>query len=176
MIALDPNFRDLLSCLNSADVRYLVVGGYAVNYHGYHRNTKDIDIWVAAEPENASRVSTALRAFGFSPRSVRSSLFLDLGTVHSFGREPLRVDLLAQPSGVEFQACYERRIEADVDGVRVPFIGLEDLIANKAASGRTQDFADLEKLRKTKSAPGARPARKSKREPQSGLKKRRRTK
>ena len=150
MTALDPNFRDLLSCLNSAGVRYLVVGGYAVNFHGHHRNTKDLDVWIAADPDNATRVSEALRAFGFSARSVRSSMFEELGSIHSFGREPFRVDLLTQPSGVEFARCYGRRVEADVEGVKVPFIALDDLIANKAAAGRTRDVADLEKLRKPK--------------------------
>jgi predicted nucleotidyltransferase len=153
MTGLDQNFRDLLNCLNSAGVRYLVIGGYAVNFHGHHRNTKGLDVWIATDPENAKRVAAALVAFGFSRRAARSSLFEKRDAVYTFGREPFRVDLLTQPSAVEFEACYARRVEADVDGLRFPLIALEDLLTNKVASGRLQDIADVHKLRKKK--PGA---------------------
>lgn len=146
MLSLNQDFRDLLTCLNSAGVRYLVIGGYAVNYHGYHRNTKDIDIWIALEPGNARRVSTALQSFGFAAANVPYSRFLDVKAVHAFGREPFRVDLLLRPSGIDFESCYARRIEATLEGVRVPLISLEDLRQNKRASGRTKDLADIENL------------------------------
>ena len=146
MISLDPNFRDLLECLNSAGVRYLVVGGYAVNFHGHHRNTKDLDVWLARDRENAQRVSSALQAFGFARSSVPASKFLAAGDIQTFGREPFRVDLLLNPSGIEFDPCYARRVEAVLDGVRVPFIALEDLRENKRASARLQDLADIENL------------------------------
>jgi predicted nucleotidyltransferase len=146
MLTLNPNFRDLPQCLNLSGVRYLVLGGYAVNYHGHHRNTKNIDIWISTDALNADRVSRALQQFGFAAANVPASKFRDRRTVHAFGRAPLRVDLLTNPSGVEFDACFERRIEASLEGVRVPFISLEDLKENKKASGRHQDLADLESL------------------------------
>lgn len=157
MTTLDPNFRDLLACLNSAGVRYLVVGGYAVNFHGHHRNTADFDIWLAIDPANARRVSKALRAFGFAARTVPPSRFARKGPIHAFGRKPWRVDLLSEPSGVEFDACYARRVESDVDGLRIPWISLEDLITNKRASGRLKDLADVESLEEgTRSSPTTR--------------------
>ena len=164
MISLNPNFRDLLEYLNSAAVRYLVVGGYAVNFHGHHRNTKDLDVWLARDPENAKRVSEALQAFGFAARSVPPAKFLRARYIHTFGRAPFRVDLLLGPAGIEFDPCYERRVEIVLDGIRVPFISLADLRTNKQASGRLQDLADLENLpakqptsRKTQPKPRRRP-------------------
>jgi hypothetical protein len=166
MISLDPNFRDLLSCLNSAGVRYLVVGGYAVNFHGYHRNTQDIDVWIATDDANAERVAGALRSFGFPASSARAARFRSRGAIFSFGRPPFRVDLLTDPAGLEFDDCYARRVEADVDGLRVPVISLEDLVANKASAGRKKDLADVEKLK-------TRPQRKGRAPSPSPKKKRR---
>lgn len=152
MIQLNADFRDLLACLNSSGVRYLVIGGYAVNYYGHHRNTKDIDIWIAIEPDNARRVAKAMETFGFASRNVSYTRFLEPKSVHSFGREPFRVDILANPSGVDFETCYARRIEATLEGVRIPFISIEDLKVNKRASGRLRDLDDLEKLSSKKHA------------------------
>lgn len=109
MKRLDPNFKDLLECLNSAGARYLVLDGYAVNFHGYHRNTKDFDVWIAADPDNAERVSKALQQFAFPPSSVPPSRFLAKGIIHVFGREPLRVDILTDPSGVQFEDYLSRK-------------------------------------------------------------------
>lgn len=143
---LDPNFRELLRCLNARGVRYMVVGGYAVNFHGHHRNTADIDLWITVDNENATKVSVALQQFGFSPESVPASMFLQRGKVFRFGSRPLLVDLITDPSGVDFEACYARRQEQDVDGLQVPFISLEDLKDNKRAAGRPKDIADLDAL------------------------------
>src|SRR5215203_5293087 len=99
MLKIHPDFRDLLSCFNSENVRYLILGGYAVNYYGHHRNTKDIDIFIALEPDNAARVSSALVKFGFSAASVPPRTFLTPEKVFAFGREPLRVDILTGSSG-----------------------------------------------------------------------------
>lgn len=146
MLSLNPNFRDLLQLLNAEGVRYLVVGGYAVNFHGHHRNTKDLDVWIAVDLQNAERVSRALQRFGFSASSVPPSNFLQKGKIFVFGREPLRVDILTDPSGVDFGDCYPRRVEAELDGIIVPFISLADLRANMGAAHRTRDKADLEEL------------------------------
>jgi hypothetical protein len=91
-------------------------------------------------------VSTALQQFGFPASSVPPSRFLAKGMIHVFGREPLRVDILADPSGVQFEDCFPRRVDATLDGVRVPFISLDDLRANKRASGRPKDLADVHEL------------------------------
>jgi predicted nucleotidyltransferase len=151
--SLDPNFKELFESLNSARVRYLVLGGYAVNYYGYHRATDDLDIWIAVEAENAVRISQVLKSFGGFPDSkVAPSQFLQKGMVFIFGREPLRVDILTGASGIDFESCYSRRLEAVWGGVKVSVISLEDLLANKKASARIKDLADLAGLPSRKQA------------------------
>jgi hypothetical protein len=98
------------------------------------------------DADNAERVSRALQRFGFAPESVPAAKFMTKGQIHVFGREPFRVDILTDPSGIDFDACYARRVEAELDGVCVPFLALADLKANKRASGRLRDLADLEEL------------------------------
>jgi hypothetical protein len=145
-ISLDPNFREFIALLNSEGVRYLLLGGYAVNYHGHHRFTGDIDFWIAIDAENARRVSAAPQRFGFTPASVRPEQFMEPNRAHMFGNKPVRVDLLTGPSGVEFEACYARRIVDTLDGVELSIISLADLRQNKLASGRDKDLMDLKGL------------------------------
>jgi len=144
---LHPDFKAFLKSLNSAGVRYLLVGGYAVNFHGYHRHTEDIDVWIAIDPENLKKVSQALQSFGgFSPSQVAPEAFARPGHVFMFGREPVRIDILTGPSGVDFDRCWQRRGQFDLDGVTVSIISLDDLKTNKRASGRPKDIADLASL------------------------------
>ncbi|MFI5379656.1 MAG: nucleotidyltransferase [Tepidisphaerales bacterium] len=144
---LFPDFRDLLKSLNSAGVRYLVIGGYAVIYYGYHRATDDIDLWIAIDPENTEKVSRALIEFGgFADATVKPSMFQTRGKVFIFGKEPSRVDILTSPSAVNFEESYARRHVADFDGIKVPLISFADLKKNKLASGRNKDLADVENL------------------------------
>jgi hypothetical protein len=145
-VSLFPDFREFLSLMNSAEVRYLVLGGYAVNYYGYHRTTGDLDVWIAVSPDNAQRVSKVLQQFGFSPQRVPPETFVEKGKVFRMGMKPVRIELLTEPSGVDFEECYARRLEGVLDGVRVPLISLTDLRINKRASGRTKDLSDLEGL------------------------------
>jgi len=146
MLSLDPNFKELLRLLNSAGVKFLVLGGYAVNFHGYHRNTADIDLWIAVDPENAQKISGVLRQFGFAATSVAAAEFQQKGKILRFGRPPWRVDILTDPAGIDFDGCYERRVVADLEGVSIPFVSLADLKSNKRAAGRTKDLADIENL------------------------------
>ena len=119
-IALPPDFSEFLQSLNSNQVRYLLVGGYAINYYGYSRNTQDLDVWVAVEAENAQRIATALQAFGFSDAAPR--LFLEAGQVIRMGVPPMRIEILTNISGVEFEACYRRRQTETIAGVEIPVI------------------------------------------------------
>jgi hypothetical protein len=146
MIQLHPDFKEFLKLLNSAGTEYLVVDGYAVAYHGHPRATGDLDIWVAVTPDNARRVADSLRRFEFSQSSVAPEMFLTEGQVIRMGVPPLRIELLTGISGVEFSACYSKRIIAEVEGVSVPLINLEDLKANKLAAGRLKDLGDLKEL------------------------------
>lgn len=144
MIQLPPDFKEFLRLLNSNNVEYLVVGGYAVNYYGYARATADLDIWVAIAIDNAERVAAVLREFGFL--QAEAAVFLEPGKVIRMGVPPVRLEILTTISGVHFAECYERRKEAEIDGIPVNIIGLEDLKRNKQASGRLKDRLDLDRL------------------------------
>jgi hypothetical protein len=146
MIRLPPDFKEFLQLLNSRGIEYLVVGGYAVACHGHPRATGDLDIWIALHPENARRIVDALCAFGFAPASLSPELFLKEKQVIRMGVPPVRIELLTTISGVDFQQCYARRMTADLDGVQVNLLSLDDLKVNKKASGRLKDLSDLEKL------------------------------
>lgn len=143
---ISPDFREFVACANSRDVRFLIVGGYAVAYHGHPRYTKDLDVWIQSTVENANRLLDALSEFGFDSLDLRAEDFLEPNQVIQLGRPPLRIDLLTSLSGLEFDECYPSRETTDVDGIAFPFIGRADLKTNKRATGRHQDLADLEEL------------------------------
>ena len=132
--------------LNSHRVEYLLIGGYAVSYHGYPRATADMDVWVAMHPANADRLVSALKAFGFDGPDLSPDLFLRENQVVRMGVPPMRIELLTTISGVDFDACYASRAVDIIDGVEVPVINLEHLRMNKRASGRHKDLDDLEHL------------------------------
>jgi predicted nucleotidyltransferase len=143
-IRLPPDFKEFLRLLNSSKVEYLVIGGYAVNYYGFSRATADLDIWIAISPENAERVAGAVREFGFA--QAGAAAFLEPRKVIRMGVPPLRLEILTSISGVEFAACYARRLEVELDDTVVNLICLDDLKRNKSASGRLKDRLDLEQL------------------------------
>ena len=143
---LPPEFKRLLSALSLKGVRYLVVGGYAVIFHGYVRTTGGLDIWVASEHENTAKVEAAIRSMGFNPPGLKAEWFTKKGAVLRIGQEPLRFDIINDIDGVSFSECYARRVEADLDGIQVRLISLPDLKKNKKASGRNKDLADLDYL------------------------------
>lgn len=146
MIPLPADFKEFLQLLNEHDVQYLLIGGYAVAYHGYPRATVDMDIWIAVNPRNAERVVLVLREFGFDLPELETSLFLEPEKVVRMGVPPLRLELLTTLSGVAFEECYANRVVDVVDGVEINFISLADLKRNKEASGRYRDLNDLENL------------------------------
>jgi hypothetical protein len=144
---LNQDFKEFVESLNDNRVRYLVIGGYAVAYHGYPRYTKAIDIWIESTPENAANLVKALDQFGFASLGLQAADFLAPGQIIQLGYPPNRIDLLTTASGVEFGACYASRVEVVVDEVSVNFIDLDNLRKNKQAAGRLQDLADLENLK-----------------------------
>jgi len=143
---LNEDYKEMLQCLLEEHVRFLLVGAYAVAVYGYPRATKDIDIFVRAAPENASSLIKALARFGAPLSDVSESDFSTEGVVFQIGNSPRRIDILTRISGVEFESAYANRKTISIAGMEVPIISLEDLIANKRATGRTQDLADVEKL------------------------------
>jgi predicted nucleotidyltransferase len=143
---LNEDYKDMLQCLLEEKVRFLLVGAYAVAVHGYPRATKDMDVFVRAAPDNASNLIRALRRFGAPLSHVSEADFSAEGIVFQIGNSPRRIDIVTRISGVEFEDAYAHRENVSIEGLQVPVISLEDLIANKRASGRTQDLADVEKL------------------------------
>ena len=143
---LNPDFREFIQSFNDNRVLYLVVGGYAVALHGHPRYTKDMDVWVDLDPDNAASIVKALDQFGFGSLGLRASDFLVPDQIIQLGYPPSRIDILTTLPGVDFAGCYASRIGVEVDGVRVNFIDLDNLKKNKQASGRHQDLADLENL------------------------------
>ncbi|MBI1367430.1 MAG: hypothetical protein GC162_02125 [Planctomycetes bacterium] len=146
MIRLPSDFKEFLRLLSSTGVEYLLVGGYAVGYHGYPRTTGDLDLWIATDKTNAQRITQALNAYGFDDPSVEPKLFQTPEKIIRMGVPPMRIELLTTISGVDFRDCYARRIVAEIDGVQVSIIHPNDLRANKRAAGRTKDQDDLEHL------------------------------
>ena len=143
---LPPDFKEFLRLLNAHKVEYLVIGGYAVGYHGYPRATADLDIWVAARPANAARIVAALKEFGFDLPDLSPELFLREWQIIHLGVPPVRIEIATTISGVDFAESHAERIEDTLDGVPVSLISLKHLKANKKAAGRHEDLADLEHL------------------------------
>ncbi len=145
-IHLPSDFKEFLKLLNAHQVEYLLIGGYAVGYHGYPRATVDMDIWIAMNPANSQRIVTVLKEFGFDLPELSPELFLKEWQIIRLGVPPVRIDLATTLSGVNFNECYAERIADILDGVKVNLISLRHLKINKKASGRHQDLADLENL------------------------------
>ncbi len=146
MIPIPRDFQDFLRLLNANAIRYLVIGGYAVAFHGYVRYTGDLDVFVELSLENAEKLVLALREFGFDLPKVKPSLFLQKGKIIRMGYEPMRLEILNEIDGVTFKECYNRRRVANQDGLRINFISLRELLKNKRASRRQKDLADVEAL------------------------------
>lgn len=145
-MVLDENFKEFIRLLNANGVKYLVVGGFAVAYHGYPRYTKDIDFWVWAESENASRLLKALQDFGFGALGLQQEDLSDPENVIQLGYEPHRIDLIIQLEGLDFGTCFAQRQEATFEGIPIHFIGYDDLLKNKRSTGRLKDKVDVQTL------------------------------
>jgi hypothetical protein len=139
---LDRDFSEFIASCAAHRVHFLIVGGYAVAAHGHPRFTKDLDVWVWLDEQNAGRLVSALEDFGFGSLGLTPADFLEEGVVVQLGYPPKRIDILTQVDGVDFEPCWERRVYVEIGGQRVPFLSAEDLVANKKASGRPQDIAD----------------------------------
>ena len=145
---LTKDFKEFIELLNVHEVEYLVIGGYAVNLHGYPRYTKDIDFWIWMTDSNIKNLLAAIEGFGMGALGLNHEDFTDPENIIQLGYEPHRIDLLMDVSGVRFSDCYENRQSTELDGVTVQYLRIDDLIAAKKASGRLQDLADAEQLEK----------------------------
>lgn len=150
-IRLPPDFKDFLKLLKEYDVRYLLIGAYAVNYYGYVRATGDMDIWIAVHPDNARKVVNVLKNFGFeNDPDLQPEMFLQEKKIIRMGVPPVRLEITTSISGVEFDECYQARVVDELDGIEVNLIDLENLKKNKKASGRDKDITDFKKLQQKK--------------------------
>lgn len=143
---LHRDLSEFLRLLNAADVRYLIVGGYAVAAHGHVRYTKDLDIWLDASRANAERVIKVLKDFGVGSLDISERDLQEAGQVVQIGYDPARIDLMTSVSGLEFDSTFDRRTETQLDDVPIGIPCREDLKKNKLATGRLRDLADLEDL------------------------------
>jgi predicted nucleotidyltransferase len=147
-MVLNKHFREFIALLEKHGVKFLIVGGYAVGFHGFPRYTGDLDVFVAISGTNAKALVQVFADFGFSDIGLKESDFLEEEVVVEIGREPLKIQVLTGIDGVSFDTCYQNSAKFEDGGLSVPFISLDDLIANKAAAPRAKDKIDLEELRK----------------------------
>ena len=145
---LNPDFRDILSAFNAERVEYLLVGAYAVAAHGLPRATGDIDLWIRPSAANAQCVGRALERFGAPLQGISLRDLETPDIVVQLGLPPRRIDLMTSIDGVGFEAAWRERLMISVEGIEVPTISRDNLIANKRATGRPQDLADVARLTK----------------------------
>ena len=145
---MNQDFKDLLSAFNAHRVEHLIVGAHALAAHGYVRATKDLDVWVRPDPENARRTMHALAAFGAPLDNLTEQDLSSPGLIFQIGLPPVRIDVLTAIDGVEFAEAWEARVHAHLGTVPVGVLSVRHLIANKTVAGRLQDLADIEALRK----------------------------
>lgn len=146
MRLLTRDFVEFIECCDRRDVRFLIVGGYALAAHGHPRATKDLDVWIYIDSDNAERLVSALDDFGLGSIGLAPADFLEPEVVVQLGYPPIRIDLLTSISGVTFENCWANRIVIDVGGVDAGFISLQDLVVNKRAAARPQDLVDADLL------------------------------
>jgi hypothetical protein len=147
-MTLHKDIREFIELCLSLKVEFLLVGGYALAFHGAPRFTEDIDLMVLVSPENADRLFEAVDAFGFGNAGITRGDFLEADQVIQLGRAPNRIDILTGISGVSWEEARASRIPISLDGIEIHAIGKEELMRNKQATGRPQDLADVARLRK----------------------------
>jgi len=149
------DFKELLSVFNAHNVKYLVVGGYAVSFHAQPRATKDLDVFILADPANAKAVYAALSEFGAPLADIQIDDLANPRKFIRFGQPPVAIDILPGIDGVDFKEAWERRVEGVIDresGLKAFFISRQDLIAAKLAAGRIRDLADVEEIREAEAS------------------------
>ena len=143
---LNKDFREFIELLNENEVRYLVVGGYAVAFHGHPRYTKDLDVWIELSADNANKIIEVLKKFGFGSLGLKSEDFLESDQIIQLGYPPNRIDILTTLKDLKFVDCYKAKVGVEIQGLHIDFIDIENLKKNKRATGRPQDLADAENL------------------------------
>lgn len=143
---VNADFSDLLNLFKANNVKYLVIGGYAVVQYTEPRFTKDLDLWISTQPDNAEAVFKALKEFGAPLENMTPQDFSEEGYFYQMGIPPVRVDILMGIPGIQFDDAWERRVEVQFDDISVTIISKQDLILAKRAAGRPQDLLDADSL------------------------------
>jgi hypothetical protein len=151
---LNRHFQEFIELLESHGVRFLVVGGYAVGLHGFPRYTGDLDVFIAISEENAGKLISVFSEFGFPDLGLTQTDFMEKEVVVEIGREPLKIQVLTGIDGVTFEECYGNRTYFESEKSKVPFIGFDELLKNKAASPRAKDRIDFEELKRIRDEQG----------------------
>jgi len=147
---LDKDFEDFVVLLNKYEVTYMVIGGYALAFHGQPRHTGDLDIWIDVSDNNAQKMLSVINDFGMASLGLKKVDFLQKGTITQIGYPPLRIDILNEIDGINFKDAYLNKLIIDIEGLPINYIGLDDLIKNKQTTGRKQDLTDVNALNKLK--------------------------
>ncbi len=145
-MVLDENFKEFIKLLNANDVKYLVIGGFAVAFHGYPRYTKDIDFWIWANPDNADKLLKTVHDFGFGSLGLEKEDLLNETNVIQLGYEPNRIDLIMGLEDMDFETCFAQRQDAEFENLPIYFLNLDDLVKNKLSTGRLKDKVDAQTL------------------------------
>ena len=141
------DFKEFVELLNRHEIEYLIVGGYALGIHGYPRYTGDLDVWINPTAENARKMVNVMGEFGFASLGLTEKDFAKSDNIIQMGNPPVRIDVLTNPDGVDFDECWKNKIVVDYRGTPMTVIGYEDFKKNKRASGRVRDKQDLDNLR-----------------------------
>jgi predicted nucleotidyltransferase len=157
---IQNDFREFLRLLKAHDVDFVILGGYAVAFHGHVRNTQDLDIFFRADERGVGGLVMALRDFGFPEGTISAAEIARPGNVIRMGVPPVRIERLNRVSGVTFDEVWAGHVAGHYDNVPVAYIGLAELLRNKAAAGRTKDLADIEELSRQPRISGRRGRRK----------------
>ena len=145
---LENDFTDMISYLIEFDCRFIVVGGFALAFNGFIRNTGDIDFFVEPTIKNSEKVFNALKSFGAPIQDINPHDFTQKGTIYQIGLPPIRIDIINSIDGVSFEEAYATKKIKKIDGLKVPYLSIELLKKNKTASGRSKDLFDIEELNK----------------------------
>jgi len=154
MRGLSSDVSEFIRCMNSSGVEFAIVGAWALAFYGHPRWTGDVDVLVKPDASNAKRLLHALEAFGFSSLELTEDDFTKPGHIIQLGRAPNRIDILTGIDGVSTDAALQNAVEGTLGGLPVRFLGFDELIQNKRASGRSQDLTDAEKLESLRKANG----------------------
>ena len=145
---LNEDYKEMLQILLNNEVKFLVVGAYAMGAYGYPRATGDFDIWIEASPDNSRKIYKALSEFGASLSDITKDTFIKEGIIFQIGVAPRRIDIITHIDGVNFQEAYKSRKSVEIETLPIPFISKENLIKNKQSTGREKDSLDANYLKK----------------------------